>query len=319
MTSENKAHATAVVFAYHNVGVACLKVLLAANSGVDVKLVVSHQDSETENIWFDCVADLARSHGISVVTPDNPNTDDYIRTLDALKPDFIFSFYYRHMLKPNLLATAKLGAFNMHGSLLPKYRGRVPINWAIIHGETETGVTLHEMVEKPDAGRIAGQRRIPIGEDDTAKDVFDRATIAAGELLRDTLPAILDSTVTLTTQNLNEGSYFGGRRPEDGVINWQQSAREIHNLVRAVAPPYPGATTQIAGERVVVTKTKLSPAHFRHQSPGILNVANDMLIACCGDGAMLRILEATIDGMPHNEVMLAARFGVGKYQLISAE
>jgi methionyl-tRNA formyltransferase len=305
--------ASAVVFAYHNVGVACLQVLLDA--GVDVALVVTHQDNPNENVWFGSVAKLAASHHIPVVTPDDPNTADFIAELAALKVDFLFSFYYRMMLKPAMLNVATRGAYNMHGSLLPKYRGRVPINWAIIKGETETGATLHEMVEKPDAGRIAGQARVSIGADDTAKDVFDRVTVAAADVLRTALPKLVDGTIQLQPQDLSQGSYFGGRKPEDGVINWHDSAQNIHNLVRAVAPPYPGATTKIQGENVLVTKTQLAPAHFEHRTPGVLNVANDMVIALCGDGRMLRIQGAIIDGMPHNEIMLAARFGVGKFQL----
>lgn len=302
-----------VVFAYHNVGVACLKVLIEAD--VEVALVVTHTDSPNENIWFDSVAALAQAHGLPVVTPEDPNTPEFIAALSSLRTDFLFSFYYRHMLKPDVLATAERGAFNMHGSLLPKYRGRVPINWAIIKGEIETGATLHEMVEKPDAGRIVDQTAVTIGPDEAARDVFDKVTVAAAEVLRRSLPGLLDGTAALREQDLRQGSYFGGRKPEDGVINWSDAAANIHNLVRAVAPPYPGATTTINGEAVTITRTRMAPAHFQHDSPGVINVGNDMVIALCGDGRMLRVLEATIDGMPHNEVMLAARFGTGKHRL----
>ena len=123
---------TAVVFAYHNVGVRCLSVLLA--HGVKIPLVVTHTDNPNETIWFDSVAKLAAEHDIPVITPDDPNTPEIVAQIQALQPDFIFSFYYRNMLKAPLLQIPKRGAFNMHGSLLPKYRGRVPVNWAIIHG-----------------------------------------------------------------------------------------------------------------------------------------------------------------------------------------
>lgn len=305
--------ASAVVFAYHNVGVTCLRALIEA--GISIKLVVTHRDSPNENIWFASVAALATENGIEVVTPDDPNDAAFVARIAALNADFLFSFYYRHMLSAAMLATVKRGAYNMHGSLLPKYRGRVPINWAIIKGETETGATLHQMVAKPDAGRIVDQERVPIGPDDTAKDVFDRVTVAAGDVMRRSLPGLIDGSATLTPQDLAAGSYFGGRRPEDGEINWQQSARDIHNLVRAVAPPYPGATTTFNGERVIITRTRLSPPAFTHDKPGYLNVANDMVIALCGDGHMLRILEAVIDGMPHNELMLAVRLGPGVHRI----
>jgi len=304
---------SAVVFAYHNVGVACLSVLL--KHAIDVKLVVTHRDSAGENIWFDSVAKLAEAHHIPVAMPDDPNTPDFIARVAALKPDFLFSFYYRMMLKPGMLAAATRGAYNMHGSLLPKYRGRVPINWAIIKGESETGATLHEMVEKPDAGRIVDQERVAILPDETARQVFDKVVTAAATALGRALPKLIDGTIRLREQDLSQGSYFGGRRPEDGIIDWHDSAQNIHNLVRAVSPPYPGATTTIGGQAVKVTRTQLAPAHFQHQNPGVLNVSSDRVIALCGDGRMLRIVEAEIDGQLHNEIMLAVHFGVGVYPL----
>lgn len=303
----------AIVFAYHNVGVECLKVLLA--NSVNVQLVVTHVDNPNETIWFDSVAALAHQHGIKVITPDDPNTSEVLAEITALKPDFIFSFYYRMMLAPALLALAKKGAYNMHGSLLPKYRGRVPINWAIIKGETETGATLHEMVEKPDAGRIVGQQVVTIECDETAAEVFAKVTVAAASVLNGAIESLINGTAQLHAQDLTQGSYYGGRKAEDGVINWHDTAENIHNLVRAVAPPYPGATTIINGERVKITRTRLAPVHFMHDKPATLNVGNDMVIALCGGGRMLRICEAEIDGMVHNEVMLAARFGAGVHLL----
>jgi methionyl-tRNA formyltransferase len=304
---------SAVVFAYHNVGAQCLRVLL--KHGIEVRLLVTHADNPNENIWFESVANLARDNAIPVAMPDDPNTPDFIARITALKVDFLFSFYYRMMLSSATLGAASRGAFNMHGSLLPKYRGRVPINWAIINGEKQTGATLHEMVEKPDAGRIVDQDVVDIGPDETAAEVFEKVSNAAAKTLDRALPALIRGDAILRTQNLAEGSYFGGRKPADGEINWQDSAQNIHNLVRAVAPPYPGATTKVCGEAVKITRTRLAPAHFQHQNPGMLNVGSEAVIALCGDGRMLRVIEAEIDGQHHNEIMLAARFGVGVYPL----
>ncbi|MEQ1517998.1 MAG: formyltransferase [Usitatibacteraceae bacterium] len=304
---------SAVVFAYHNVGVQCLRVLL--RHGVEIPLVVTHIDNPNENIWFESVAKLADAHHIPVATPDDPNTPTFIERVASLKPDFLFSFYYRMMLKPALLATATHGAFNMHGSLLPKYRGRVPVNWAIIKGETETGATMHEMVEKPDAGRIVGQEAVPILPDDTALKVFEKVTFAAEVLLDRALPALLAGSAVLRTQDLSKGSYYGGRKPEDGIINWNDSALNIHNLVRAVAPPYPGATTTLKGKPITITRTSLAPAHFTHNKPGFLNVSSARCIALCGDGRMLRVLEAQFDGKMQDEAALCQLLGVGVYPL----
>jgi methionyl-tRNA formyltransferase len=308
---------SAVVFAYHNVGVRCIQVLL--KHGIDIREVVTHADKPNENIWFDSVAKLAMANGIPVSSPDDPNTPEFIGRIASLQPDFIFSFYYRMMLSPTLLAVAPRGAFNIHGSLLPKYRGRVPVNWAIIKGETETGATLHEMVAKPDAGRIVDQQMVAIEGDDNAQTVFNKVTGAAAFVLDRALPGLIAGTAVLHAQDLAKGSYYGGRQPADGVINWHDSAQNIHNLVRAVAPPYPGATTTM-GEgvnalAVTIIRTRLAPPHFQHQNPGKLNVGSETVIALCGDGRMLRILEAEIDGKPHNEVMLAAVLGVGVHRL----
>jgi methionyl-tRNA formyltransferase len=122
----------AVVFAYHDVGVRCLEALLDA--GVEVALVVSHRDDPGENIFFGSVAKLAAARGITCIFPDDPNAADETARVRALQPDFLFSFYYRRMLRPQLLGCASRGAFNMHGSLLPKYRGRAPVNWAVLRG-----------------------------------------------------------------------------------------------------------------------------------------------------------------------------------------
>ena len=312
-----KLKKSAVVFAYHNVGHRCLQVLLA--HGVEVKLVVTHVDNPNENIWFESVGQLAHLHGIPVATPDDANTAEFQAEIAKLNPDFLFSFYYRLMLKPSLLTLAKHGAFNMHGSLLPQYRGRVPVNWAIIKGERQTGATLHEMVEKPDAGRIVEQCAVPILPNDNALQVFNKVTVAAEIALDRALPGLLNGSAAMRNQDLSAGSYFGGRKAEDGAINWHESAQNIHNLVRAVAPPYPGATTSVnlngKNQPIIITRTLLAPAKLTHQNPGFLNVSETRVVALCGDGRLLRVLEAEFDGQLHHEVMLAVRLGSGLHRL----
>jgi methionyl-tRNA formyltransferase len=285
--------ATAVVFAYHNVGVRCLSVLLAR--GVDVLCVFTHEDDPREQIWFDSVASLCQRQQLRVRT-DNPNDPAVVAELQALQPDFIFSFYYRHMLKADVLSTAKRGAYNMHGSLLPKYRGRVPVNWAVIHGETETGATLHAMEVKPDAGAIAAQQAVPILPDDTAFEVFQKVTVAAELALYQALPGLIDGTLQMQPQNLTAGSYFSGRKPEDGRIDWRLSARQIHNLIRAVAPPYPGAFFDLDGHRLRVLRSRCRVGgQARHTEPG-LYWNGDHLAADLTDASTLALLEVELDG-----------------------
>ena len=296
---------SAVVFAYHDVGVRCLSVLL--DQGVDVPLVVTHRDNPNENIWFGSVADLAAQHRIPFITPEDPNAPEVVERIAALRPDFFFSFYYRLMLKAPLLTIPARGALNMHGSLLPKYRGRVPVNWAIIHGETETGATLHYMTEKPDNGDIVAQTAVPILPDDTAGEVFAKVTLAAERTLRDALPLLIAGTAPRRIQDLSQGGYFGGRKPEDGRIDWTQSARQIHNLVRALAPPYPGAFTEVDGHRLVIERTRVADENGNHDAPR-LRVSDDRLYADSVSGT-LEIVSCTLDGEPLDPAAFAARFG----------
>src|SRR3990170_4876386 len=303
--------ATAVVFAYHNVGVRCLSVLLA--HGVDVALVVTHRDNPKETIWFDSVADLAALHGITAITPDNPNTPEVIAQIRALQPDLFFSFYYREMLKRELLEIPKHGALNMHGSLLPKYRGRVPVNWAIIHGETQTGATLHYMTEKPDNGDIVAQRAVPILPDDTAWQVFQKVTVAAEGVLYACLPDLLTGKAKAVKQDLSKGGYFGGRKAEDGAIDWSQSAQSIHNLVRAVAPPYPGATTQLMGKPMRILQTLMTKCTAAGKEQPAFYVKEGKAYAICGQG-VLRIVRFELDGKEMNAAEFAAKYGTGKFE-----
>ena len=309
MSGEAARRARAVVFAYHNVGVRCLRVLLA--HGVEVALVVTHEDRADEAIWFDNVAAAARENELPVAMPGDPNAPDFVARIRALDPDFLFSFYYRQMLGEALLGAAARGAYNMHGSLLPKYRGRVPVNWAVIRGERETGATLHRMVARPDAGAIVVQQAVPILPDDTAGEVFGKVTVAAEIALDRVLPQLLDGTAAHREQDLAAGSYFGGRKPEDGRIDWRQDAAAVHNLVRGVAPPYPGALTTVAGRPARVLRSRvLAGAGPRPGGPGIY--ADNLHLRADCDRGVLQILRLEIDGEPVGAAGFVARFGASK-------
>ncbi|MGH8372057.1 MAG: formyltransferase [Stenotrophobium sp.] len=292
---------SAVVFAYHNVGVRCLSALLA--QGVHVKLVVTHPDDPNENIWFDSVQRLAELNHIPVVLPDDPNTDEFVARVAALEPDFLFSFYYRFMLKASLLGIPKRGALNMHGSLLPRYRGRVPINWAIVHGERETGASLHYMEIKPDAGDLVDQQAVPILPDDTAGQVFDKVTVATEMVMMRSLPGLMQGSAPRVPLDLKAGSYYGRRRPEDGRIDWRQPAQTVHNLIRAVAPPYPGAFSAAAGHALKLLRSHYAAEAAQHPQPSLYAEAGRCYVDC-NDGKRIEILQLEFDG----KVMDASQF-----------
>jgi methionyl-tRNA formyltransferase len=195
------------------------------------------------------------------------------------------------MLEAAWLAVPRRGALNMHGSLLPKYRGRAPVHWAIIHGETETGASLHYMVEKPDAGALVDRQAVPIGDNDTALEVSLKVAEAAVQVLRRSLPALIAGTAPARALDLRGGSYFGRRRPEDGRIDWRRGARAIHDLVRAVAPPFPGAFTEVNGCRLVLAETRVDaePARYAESAP-CLYAAAGAWYADCVDGGRLKIV-----------------------------
>jgi methionyl-tRNA formyltransferase len=279
-----------------------------------VRLVITHRDNPAETIWFGSVADTAAEHGIRVRYAEDlapPALDDAIA---AEAPDFLFSFYFRSMLPMSVLAIPTDGAYNMHGSLLPKYRGRVPINWAIIHGETETGATLHEMTAKPDAGAIIAQTPVPILPDDTAHEVFGKVVVAAEQTLWRALPDLLAGHPFRMENDLASGSYFGGRKAEDGRIDWSASADAVHNLVRAVAPPYPGAFTTVEGRALVVERTRRVDADVADR-PATLRVSAGRVVATAGDGRALEVVAASLDAVRMDASGLAAALGDGVHAL----
>lgn len=296
----------AIVFAYHDIGCVGLKVLQKA--GFEIQAVFTHTDDPKENHFFSSVARLGVEMGLSVFAPENVNHSLWIERIEKMQPDVIFSFYYRHMLSQELLALAPKGAFNLHGSLLPKYRGRVPINWAILHGETETGVTLHKMIAKPDAGDIVAQKKISIDATDTALVLHEKIRQAAEQLLADTLPLIKIGDYSATPQDESKATYFGRRSAEDGLIDWSKSATEVNNLVRAVTEPYPGAFTYLAESKMIVWRARvLEKSHDK--LPGTI-ISTEPLQIACGQGVLEILTGQSGAGLYVEGSRLAAEMGI---------
>lgn len=268
-----------LVFAYHDVGYECLDLLIQNDEYIVA--VITHRDDPNEERWFRSVAALAKKYDIPVYTPETVNTPEWIEKIRSWEPDLIFSFYYRNMIAQEILDLPKLGAFNMHGSLLPKYRGRAPMNWAVLHGEKQTGVTLHHMVKSPDAGDIVDQEAVSILAEDTTQDVFKKAVKAARLVLERQLDGLYQGTAPRKKQDESQATYFSGRKPEDGKIDWTQKAEAIYNLVRAVTHPYPGAFTELNGKKLLVWWAK--PMAGTGGTPGqVMSV--DPLIVATGSG-----------------------------------
>ncbi|MCJ7604244.1 MAG: bifunctional UDP-4-amino-4-deoxy-L-arabinose formyltransferase/UDP-glucuronic acid oxidase ArnA [Desulfobulbaceae bacterium] len=272
----------AIVLAYHNIGCAGIRALLA--NGYDIQAVFTHPDDPKENQWFESVAELAAEKNLTVFAPESINHPLWVERIKEFQPDIIFSFYYRNMVGPAILSIPQAGCLNLHGSLLPRYRGRCPVNWALIHGEKETGVTLHYMTPKPDDGDIVSRKKVDISPQDTALTLHSKMTVAATALLSDVLPAIREGNAPRTAQEHRLASYFGGRTPADGEIDWDKQAVEIHNLVRAVTRPYPGAFSYLRNRKCFLWSV-LPVANEDDVTPGTV-ISSDPLVIRCGVGAI---------------------------------
>ncbi|WP_163935665.1 bifunctional UDP-4-amino-4-deoxy-L-arabinose formyltransferase/UDP-glucuronic acid oxidase ArnA [Paraferrimonas sp. SM1919] len=272
----------AIVFAYHDIG--CEGIRRVLDAGIEIEAVFTHVDNPNENQFFESVAQLAAERGLPVYAPEDANHPIWVERIKEMNPDFVFSFYYRNLLKQEILDIPAKGAFNLHGSLLPKYRGRVPANWAIINGESETGVTLHAMTVKADAGDIAAAKKVDILDADTAQTLHAKLKVAAGELLAETLPKLMSGSVVLTPQDENLATKFGGRCAEDGEISWVKSARENFNLVRAVTQPYPGAFTFTGNRKVTIWKSTALTTQS-DKAPGTI-LSTKPLVVACKEGAL---------------------------------
>ena len=283
------------VFAYSEVGYRCLEALIAAEA--DVAWVVTHADDPRESRWYRSVAELARSRGLALTEYESMSAAQCLRMLRDLAPDFLFSFYFRKMLAPACLNSARRGALNMHGSLLPRYRGRAPINWAIIHGEARTGASLHYMTEKPDAGDLIDSQAVDIGVNDTALEVSLKVADAAAIVLQRSWPALCAGTAARRPLDLAAGSYFTGRTPADGRIDFSRCAWDIHNLIRALAPPFPGAFADLPGGRLELLGSEWSGEHAPSpaRAPRLYADCGKLYLDCT-DGKRLRITRATLAG-----------------------
>ncbi|WP_332108463.1 bifunctional UDP-4-amino-4-deoxy-L-arabinose formyltransferase/UDP-glucuronic acid oxidase ArnA [Serratia ureilytica] len=295
-----------MVFAYHDIGCAGLKALTEA--GYDVQAVFTHTDDPGENNFFSSVARLGAELDLPVYAPEDVNHPLWVDRIRELQPDVIFSFYYRHMLSDEILSLAPLGGFNLHGSLLPRYRGRAPVNWALVNGETETGATLHKMVKRPDAGDIVGQQKVAIADNDTALTLHKKVLEAAQAVLKEQLPKLKNGTATFTKQDESQASYFGRRTAADGEILWHKSAKEINNLVRAVTEPYPGAFSYLGQRKLIVWRSRVLDTQHDKQPGTVLSTAP--LVIACGEGALEIVAGQNESGLYVQGSRLAQEMGI---------
>ncbi|HCD1255618.1 TPA: bifunctional UDP-4-amino-4-deoxy-L-arabinose formyltransferase/UDP-glucuronic acid oxidase ArnA [Citrobacter amalonaticus] len=296
----------AVVFAYHDMG--CLGVQAVLDAGYDIAAIFTHADNPAENAFFGSVSRLAAEAGIPVYAPDDVNHPVWTERISQLAPDVIFSFYYRHLLSDAILEQAPAGAFNLHGSLLPKYRGRAPLNWVLVNGESETGVTLHRMVKRADAGAIIAQQRVAISPDDTALTLHHKLCQTARQVLEQALPAIKRRETRDVLQNESEATYFGRRTPADSFLTWDRPATTLHNMVRAVAAPWPGAFCYSGTQKFTLWSSRVH-AQNNSAQPGTVISVSPLLIAC-SEGALEVVTGQADNGITMQGAQLAQVLGL---------
>ncbi|KHT34687.1 bifunctional UDP-4-amino-4-deoxy-L-arabinose formyltransferase/UDP-glucuronic acid oxidase ArnA [Pectobacterium carotovorum] len=296
----------AIVFAYHDIGCVGLEALKLA--GYETQAVFTHSDAPGENHFYGSVAKAAAEMDVPVFAPEDINHPLWVNRIRELAPDVIFSFYYRTLLSDDILQLPSFGAFNLHGSLLPRYRGRAPVNWVLVNGETQTGVTLHKMVSRADAGDIVAQSVVAIDEEDTALTLHGKCRTAAAALLAQQLPLIRSREITLTRQDESRASYFGRRTAADGLIDWHKSAREINNLIRAVTEPYPGAFTFLGERKVTIWRARVVKDKIGGE-PGAI-ISTSPLVVSCGEDALEIVSGQSEAGLYMSGSRLAAEMGM---------
>lgn len=305
----------AVVFAYHDMG--CVGVQALLDAGFDIAAIFTHADNAQENAFFGSVARLAAERGIPVYAPDDVNHPLWVDRITEMKPEVIFSFYYRNLLGEAILNSARIGAFNLHGSLLPAYRGRAPLNWVLVNGETQTGVTLHRMVSRADAGAIIAQQAVEIADADDALSLHRKLTESAKHLLEGILPTLKSGTFSETAQDESKASYVGRRTPEDGRLEWEKPAQTLHNLVRAVSDPWPGAFSFVGTHKFIVWKSRVRSDVAPARAGTIISVAP--LIIACGEGALEVMTGQTEKGVYMQGAQLAQSLGLVAGALLSSK
>lgn len=258
-------------------------------SGYSLEAVVTQRDKRRgrgKKLQYTPVKERALELGIEVLQPDNINDEEIKKKLIDINPDFIIVVAYGQILKEDILNIPKYGCYNVHASLLPKYRGAAPINWVIINGESETGVTIMEMEAGLDTGDMILSSSIPIGNEDTTEDIHDRLSLLGGELIVEALERIVEEDIEKTPQDHSKSSYASMLNKEIGRINWQDNGQNIVNLIRGLKP-WPSAYTEYKGDIIKIHKASLSKTSYGEINGEIKKVANEGIYVNVSDGSII--------------------------------
>ncbi len=292
-------------------------------SGAQVSGIVSLQQDEHEVERYEQpIQTLAMSHGIPHYQTKTLKDRDYAALIsEQIRPDVAFVVGCRILLPKSIYAIPRLGTLAVHDSLLPDYRGFAPLNWAVINGETQTGVTLFYLDERMDGGDIGGQKTVQIGAAETAAEVYERICASTVDLVLEAHGELSAGRITRLPQDYDAGSFTCSRTPDDGVIDWNGLTHDIYNRVRALTYPYPGAFTFYRGERLIVWAAQPGDnTKYVGRIPGrVIEVSRTQghVDVLTGDG-ILRLLEVELDGEGRQaaaEVIKSVKASLGFSQL----
>jgi len=286
---------------------------------VDVVAVVTATDAGARRLCGAVdLASRAERDGVPVLRTDDANSPEWVSSVRASEPDLLVVVGWNQLLRPPLLAAAARGCIGFHASLLPRHRGHAPVNWAILRGETLTGNTMMYLDPGADTGDIVDQLAVPITPDDTCATVYAKIGEAGARLLVRHLPALLDGTAPRRPQRRSDGDVLPRRTPEMGVMDWRLDAAALHDWVRALTVPYPGAFTSLAGRRVMVWAARPDPAGPGGQPGEVLAVARDGVRVACGRGE-LAVTSVSAPGEPPTDAAAwFTRHGIGPAALFDA-
>jgi len=253
--------------------------------------------------------EISKTHGIPLHKVKNTNTPEAIELFREINPDVIFVIGWTRLVCKEVLEIPRLGCIGMHASLLPKYRGRAPVNWALINGEIETGNSVILLNEGVDTGKIIAQKAIKITLADTCQTLYHKVAAAGQAMLREILPQLEKGYLPKTGQNEGEATVMPKRRPQDGMIDWQKNAMQLFNWVRALTHPYPGAFTFLRGRKLFIWEARI--AHYprmdehvgkwRRLSPGTVISIDDGVAALTGENEILTLHRLQFEGEPETD------------------
>ncbi len=255
------------------------------DSGHEVGLVVTPDEARAnpDGMPYPSVAAYARRRGLQIARSEGNVRDETVQTNALLKPDIVISANWRRLIPRSVLDHARFGGFNVHRSLLPAYGGLDPINWAVVNGETESGVTIHVLDDRIDFGDIVLQRRFSIGVSETGFDVHRKSLRLVAEMVPEVLQRLESGTVARTAQDPAKLTMFPRRSEHDNRIDWRAGNVEIYNLIRAQADPFPNAHSSIGGVKLRIKSASLATGSFQGRAGTIVDRSSSGVVVLCGD------------------------------------